>query len=121
MMEAKWRFISKIHLAGNPSSSIPFFKLDLWIFDKYSFLWSSRKECYELDALFHDGGKDEDEEKVSKQIFEKEVNPLIIEGIFKGINATVLAFGATGSGKTFTMQVCFRLLSSSLKLYISIV
>ncbi|XP_056846133.1 kinesin-like protein KIN-10B isoform X2 [Raphanus sativus] len=61
---------------------------------------SCRKECYELDALFHD----EDEEKVSKQIFDKEVNPLIIEGIFKGINATVLAFGATGSGKTFTMQ-----------------
>lgn len=109
MMQAKWRFISKIHLAGNPSS-IPFFKLDLWIFDKYSYLWSSRKECYELDALFHD----EDEEKVSKQIFDKEVNPLIIEGIFKGINATVLAFGATGSGKTFTMQVCFCLLSSSL-------
>ncbi|KAF8105071.1 hypothetical protein N665_0163s0042 [Sinapis alba] len=62
---------------------------------------SCRKECYQLDALFH--GREEDGEK-AKQIFDREVNPLIIPGIFQGINATVLAFGATGSGKTFTMQ-----------------
>ncbi|KAF3568199.1 hypothetical protein DY000_02019955, partial [Brassica cretica] len=60
---------------------------------------SCRKECYQLDALFH--GRDGDE-KV-RQIFDREVNPLIL-GIFNGFNATVLAFGATGSGKTFTMQ-----------------
>lgn len=47
-----------------------------------------------------------------KQIFVREVNPLIPE-IFHGSNATVLAYGATGSGKTFTMQV--GLLSISLR------
>lgn len=41
-----------------------------------------------------------------KQIFDREVNPLI-PGVFQGLNATVLAYGATGSGKTFTMQVSF--------------
>ncbi|KAG5377508.1 hypothetical protein IGI04_042104 [Brassica rapa subsp. trilocularis] len=61
---------------------------------------SCRKECYQLDALFH--GRDDDDENV-KQIFDREVNPLI-QAIFNGFNATVLAFGATGSGKTFTMQ-----------------
>uniref|UniRef100_M4CZE9 Kinesin-like protein n=1 Tax=Brassica campestris TaxID=3711 RepID=M4CZE9_BRACM len=61
---------------------------------------SCRRECYQLDALFH--GRDDDEENV-RQIFDREVNPLI-QAIFNGFNATVLAFGATGSGKTFTMQ-----------------
>lgn len=31
----------------------------------------------------------------------------LIPGIFKGFNATVFAYGATGSGKTYTMQVGF--------------
>lgn len=65
------------------------------------FSGASRRECYQLDALFH--GRDDDEENV-RQIFDREVNPLI-QAIFNGFNATVLAFGATGSGKTFTMQV----------------
>lgn len=38
------------------------------------------------------------------RIFYKEVSPLI-PGIFHGCNATVFAYGATGSGKTYTMQV----------------
>lgn len=37
-------------------------------------------------------------------IFEQEVSVLIPD-IFQGINATIFAYGATGSGKTYTMQV----------------
>lgn len=59
---------------------------------------SSRNECYQLDAVYGNG-----DENV-KQIFDRDVNPLIPD-IFQGFNATVLAYGATGSGKTFTMQV----------------
>ncbi|XP_010423872.1 PREDICTED: kinesin-like protein KIN-10B isoform X1 [Camelina sativa] len=56
-----------------------------------------RNESYQLDAFY--GGDDDN----VKQIFDREVSPLIA-GIFHGFNATVLAYGATGSGKTFTMQ-----------------
>ncbi|KAL3642500.1 hypothetical protein CASFOL_013315 [Castilleja foliolosa] len=58
---------------------------------------TSRNECYKLDAVF---GQADD--NVS-QIFEKELRPLI-PGLFEGYNATVFAYGATGSGKTYTMQ-----------------
>lgn len=58
----------------------------------------SRSECYQLDSFFG-----QEDESVSK-IFYNEVNPLI-PGIFHGRNATVFAYGATGSGKTYTMQV----------------
>ncbi|KFK24747.1 hypothetical protein AALP_AA8G019300 [Arabis alpina] len=57
-----------------------------------------RNESYKLDAFY---GRDDDDNV--KQIFDREVNPLI-PGVFQGFNATVLAYGATGSGKTFTMQ-----------------
>ena len=43
------------------------------------------------------------EDRVS-DIFDQEVSALI-PGIFEGTNATVFAYGATGSGKTYTMQV----------------
>ncbi|KDO44141.1 hypothetical protein CISIN_1g005372mg [Citrus sinensis] len=56
-----------------------------------------RSECYQLDSFFG-----QEDESVSK-IFYSEVNPLI-PGIFHGRNATVFAYGATGSGKTYTMQ-----------------
>ncbi|KAL6574720.1 hypothetical protein OROMI_012005 [Orobanche minor] len=58
---------------------------------------TSRKECYKLDAVFS-----QEDDNVSR-IFEKEVRPLI-PGIFQGYNSTVFAYGATGSGKTYTMQ-----------------
>ncbi|KAH9613420.1 hypothetical protein KSS87_003763 [Heliosperma pusillum] len=58
---------------------------------------TSRNECYKLDGYF-----DQNDDNVGK-IFEKEVKRLIPE-IFSGCNATVFAYGATGSGKTFTMQ-----------------
>ncbi|KAL1359644.1 kinesin-like protein KIN-10B [Arachis hypogaea] len=58
---------------------------------------TSRKECYQLDSFF--GVEDNN----VGQIFSKEVSPMI-PGIFSGCNATVFAYGATGSGKTYTMQ-----------------
>ncbi|XP_021687674.2 kinesin-like protein KIN-10B isoform X1 [Hevea brasiliensis] len=58
---------------------------------------SSRNEFYQLDSFFG-----QEDNSVSR-IFEREVNPLI-PGIFQGYNATVFAYGATGSGKTYTMQ-----------------
>ena len=59
-----------------------------------------------MDSLF---GQDDDN---VGRIFESEVRPLI-PGIFHGFNATVFAYGATGSGKTYTMQVS---VSEALKL-----
>ncbi|KAG6769471.1 hypothetical protein POTOM_025109 [Populus tomentosa] len=58
---------------------------------------TSRKECYQLDAFFGQ------EDNNLRSIFEREVSPLI-PGMFRGRNATVFAYGATGSGKTYTMQ-----------------
>lgn len=58
----------------------------------------SRNECYQLDSFF-----DREDNNVG-QIFYTEVSPMI-PGIFNGCNATVFAYGATGSGKTYTMQV----------------
>ncbi|KAL0375212.1 UNVERIFIED_CONTAM: Kinesin-like protein KIN-10B [Sesamum radiatum] len=59
---------------------------------------TSRNECYKLDAFFG-----QENNNVS-EIFEREVRPLI-PGVFEGYNATVFAYGATGSGKTYTMQL----------------
>ncbi|KAJ9694704.1 hypothetical protein PVL29_010264 [Vitis rotundifolia] len=58
---------------------------------------TSRRECYKLDSFLgpHDNNV--------SLIFYREVSPLI-PGIFHGCNATVFAYGATGSGKTYTMQ-----------------
>ncbi|KAA8516427.1 hypothetical protein F0562_016720 [Nyssa sinensis] len=58
---------------------------------------TSRKECYKLDSFYGQGDNN------VTQIFYREVSPLI-SGIFHGCNATVFAYGATGSGKTYTMQ-----------------
>ncbi|XP_010111461.2 kinesin-like protein KIN-10B isoform X2 [Morus notabilis] len=58
---------------------------------------TSRNECYQLDSFFGQ------EDKNINKIFEREVRPLI-PGIFHGCNGTVFAYGATGSGKTYTMQ-----------------
>ncbi|KAJ3703305.1 hypothetical protein LUZ61_007010 [Rhynchospora tenuis] len=58
--------------------------------------FSSRNECYKLDSYFGQEGR-------VRNIFEQEVS-VLIPGIFQGINATVFAYGATGSGKTYTMQ-----------------
>ncbi|KAF5737166.1 kinesin-like protein KIF22 isoform X2 [Tripterygium wilfordii] len=59
--------------------------------------YTRRSECYQLDSFFSQ------EDNNVNQIFEREVSPFI-PGIFSGCNATVFAYGATGSGKTYTMQ-----------------
>ncbi|KAH7672747.1 Plus-end-directed kinesin ATPase protein [Dioscorea alata] len=58
--------------------------------------WTSRNECYKLDAFFI-------QENSVDEIFKSEVST-VIPGIFRGLNATIFAYGATGSGKTYTMQ-----------------
>ncbi|CAO2820550.1 unnamed protein product [Amaranthus hypochondriacus] len=58
---------------------------------------TSRQECFKLDGFYG-----QDENNIAR-IYEKEVEPLI-SGIFQGCNSTVFAYGATGSGKTYTMQ-----------------
>ncbi|PIA39113.1 hypothetical protein AQUCO_02700354v1 [Aquilegia coerulea] len=58
--------------------------------------FTSRNECYEVDSFFG-------QESFVSEIFQKEVNPLI-SWVFNGYNATVSAYGATSSGKTYTMQ-----------------
>ncbi|MCL7048526.1 hypothetical protein MKW94_012576 [Papaver nudicaule] len=60
-------------------------------------LHTSRQDCYKVDSFY--GQQDEN----VSQIFKEEINPLL-EWIFQGSNATVFAYGATGSGKTYTMQ-----------------
>ena len=57
----------------------------------------SRKETYEVDYCYE---QNEDTEK----IYAKEVKPLI-SGVFEGHHATVIAYGARGTGKTSTIQV----------------
>ncbi|XP_022734566.1 kinesin-like protein KIN-10C [Durio zibethinus] len=57
---------------------------------------ASRKDSYELDYCY-------DRNEGNSLIFSREVNPLI-EDVFNGHNATVIAYGARGSGKTFLIQ-----------------
>lgn len=62
----------------------------------------SRNENFKLDSFYGQ------QEKNVREIFEREVMPLI-PAVVNGSNATVFAYGATGSGKTFIMQVCVRI------------
>ncbi|KAK0598683.1 hypothetical protein LWI29_036983 [Acer saccharum] len=57
---------------------------------------SSRKESYKLDYCY-------EQNEGNDMIFEREVKPLI-QGVFDGLNATIIAFGARGSGKTHAIQ-----------------
>jgi len=57
---------------------------------------TSRTESYKLDACY-------DEKESIATIFAAEVEP-ILPTIFRGFNATIFAYGATGSGKTHTME-----------------
>ncbi|EXC19146.1 Kinesin-like protein KIF22 [Morus notabilis] len=59
-------------------------------------LSASRKDSYEVDYCYE---QSEDNEL----IFSREVKPLI-SGVFDGCNATVIAYGARGSGKTSLTQ-----------------
>ncbi|XP_017255246.1 kinesin-like protein KIN-10C isoform X2 [Daucus carota subsp. sativus] len=55
-----------------------------------------RKNAYDMDYCY---GQNED----SSLIFVKEIKPLI-SGVMNGKNASIIAFGARGSGKTCTIQ-----------------
>ncbi|XP_061997251.1 kinesin-like protein KIN-10C isoform X1 [Rosa rugosa] len=57
---------------------------------------ASRKESYELDNCY-------DQNEDNGLIFSREVKPLI-PGVLEGCNATVIALGARGSGKTSLIQ-----------------
>ncbi|KAI3761729.1 hypothetical protein L1987_52150 [Smallanthus sonchifolius] len=59
--------------------------------------YSCRNENYKLDSFYGE------EDRNVREIFEREVMPLI-PGVVNGSNATIFAYGATGSGKTFIMQ-----------------
>ncbi|KAI9141752.1 kinesin motor domain-containing protein, partial [Paraphysoderma sedebokerense] len=56
-----------------------------------------KEKRYGFDAVFG-------EDATQIQVYEHIAKPLIDDVISKGSNATVFAYGATGSGKTFTMQ-----------------
>ncbi|CAH9111263.1 unnamed protein product [Cuscuta europaea] len=56
---------------------------------------TSRKDTFELDYCYEQGKDD--------VLFSREIKPAISH-IFTGKNASVIAYGARGSGKTFTVQ-----------------
>lgn len=71
----------------------------------------SRKDAtYELDYCYE---QDEDIEV----IFSREIKPLISD-IYAGKSASIVAYGARGSGKTYTIQVFFYSLLKLLFYYI---
>ncbi|KAK9103644.1 hypothetical protein Sjap_020898 [Stephania japonica] len=56
----------------------------------------SQKDSYKLDYCYEQGEE-------AAQVFSREVKPLL-SGVLDGLSASVLAYGARGSGKTFLMQ-----------------
>ena len=57
---------------------------------------NNRKEKeYVFDGIF-------DEEHTNHSVFEKSIKP-VINNVIKGYNATALAYGVTGTGKTHTI------------------
>ncbi|KAL9163313.1 hypothetical protein ABFS82_06G032600 [Erythranthe guttata] len=59
---------------------------------------ASRRDGYELDYCY------EQREEIG-QMYSREIQPLISE-VFDGRNVSVIALGARGSGKTYTIQGC---------------
>ncbi|XP_072979730.1 kinesin-like protein KIN-10B [Typha angustifolia] len=57
---------------------------------------NGRKDSYKLDWCY-------EQDEGASEIFSKEVRPLI-QGLFQGSNACVIAYGARGSGKTRIVQ-----------------
>ena len=55
----------------------------------------SREKRYAFDVAF-------DETATQNEVFETSTR-FLVEGVLNGFNATVFAYGATGSGKTYTM------------------
>jgi kinesin family protein 18/19 len=63
--------------------------------DDYLRVNRSREKKFAFDCAF-------DARASQKQVFERTTGPLI-EDVLNGFNATVFAYGPTGSGKTFSM------------------
>ncbi|KAJ8752260.1 hypothetical protein K2173_003896 [Erythroxylum novogranatense] len=61
------------------------------------FVCCSRRECYEVDFCY-------EQNQGNDAIYSREVKPLISR-VFEGHNATVIACGARGSGKSYMIQV----------------
>lgn len=76
--------------------------------DYFWFSGCSRNECYRLDSFFAQ------EDNNVGRIFYREVSPLI-PGLFHGCNATVFAYGATGSGKTYKVFCVAQVTKCSFK------
>ncbi|KAL1531410.1 kinesin-like protein KIN-10C isoform X2 [Salvia divinorum] len=57
---------------------------------------STKKDGYELDYCY-------DQLEEIDRIYSREIQPLVLE-LFEGRNASVIALGAKGSGKTYTIQ-----------------
>lgn len=57
---------------------------------------TSRKDGYELDYCY------EQHEEID-QLYSREIQPLVLE-LFEGQNASIIALGAKGTGKTYTIQ-----------------
>jgi hypothetical protein len=58
-----------------------------------------RKEAYVVDYCYEQNEKND-------LVFEREVKPFINE-VFDGRNATIIACGARGTGKSYLFQVLF--------------
>ena len=58
------------------------------------------KRAYKFDDVF-------DEDADQKKMFETCAKDLV-DGCFEGYNATILAYGQTSSGKTYTMGSAFN-------------
>ncbi|KAJ4953313.1 hypothetical protein NE237_030145 [Protea cynaroides] len=85
---------------GSPTPWISVQKPDLDSSERVSISFrdqsTSRKESFKLNYCY-------DQHEDVGTIFSREVRPLV-SGIFRGLNASVLVYGARGSGKTYTIQ-----------------
>lgn len=64
------------------------------------YLFCSQKESCHVHYCY-----DHDED--TERMYSREIKPLV-SGIFDGRNATIVAYGAIGSGKTHTIQVALQ-------------
>lgn len=53
------------------------------------------KKSFQFDKVYEESSK-------NQEIYETSVKPML-DSIFQGFNATIFAYGITGSGKTHTM------------------
>ena len=64
-------------------------------------LHRSKEQRYAFDKIYRDHSSEQVRVPLT-QIYEESVQPLI-KTVLNGCNATVFAYGPTGTGKTYTM------------------